>query len=893
MDKKLWELNRLLQLWRRLLFYLRRNQFDRELEEEMKFHLEMKARENLAAGMSAEEARYASRRQFGNQTLLQEVSREMWSFRTLETLGQDIRYGLRMLVKHKGFTVVAVLTLALGIGANTAIFSVINALILNPPHIAEAERVAAIWRTTKDERVEGYISYLELQDWRAQNRSFEAIAGYKPNGFILLNDEQAERLQGMRVTANFLTLLKVNPIRGRDFQVEEEKRGAQPVVIISHKFWQNRLGSNEAALGQQISLNSKPFTIIGILPPGFEFPLAAKQTELITTIAGEGQNLDERGAQVLRAIGRLRQGVTFAQAQAELTNIAGNLEQQYPQYSRNVTAYLVSVDEQIVGLEVRRALWVLLGAVGCFLLIACTNVTNLLLVRASARQKELALRVAVGAGTWRIARQLLTESLLLALLSGGAGLLLAIWGLSAIRYFGAELLPRLDEVQINTRVLVFTLAVSVLTAIICSLVPVFKAARPDINEVLKAGSKTATSGGALRLWRDSLVVAEVALGLMLLIGAGLMMRSFGLLVNVHPGFEAKNVLTGRISMTRTAYEKTEERVRFVDQTLDRLKALPGVESAAFVAPMPFSGGNVGGDFRIEGRPKPEPGQEPSANVRSVTSQYFQAIRIPLRKGRYFTERDKRSGVGAAIINETLAGRYFPNEDPLGKRISNIGANQNDGDPEQWEIVGVIGDVHHSSLTIAASPELYLPFQQNSWNWGNFFVRTTNDPTGLTRSFSDAIRSGDKTVPVTNVQPLTQAISDTVAQERFYTLLFALFGVTGLLMTLTGIYGVISYTVSQQTQEIGIRMALGAQARDVMKLVIGQGLVLTLIGIGLGLLGALGVTQLMQTLLYRVSPTDPLTFAGVAATLALAALVACYVPARRAAKVDPLIALRYE
>jgi putative ABC transport system permease protein len=799
-----------------------------------------------------------------------------------------------MLLKQPGFTLIAALTLALGIGANTVIFSVINALILNPPRIAEAERVAAIWRTAKDKRAEGFVSYLDLQDWRAANRSFEAIAGYKPNGFILLNEERAERLQGMRVTANFLSLLKVKPLRGRDFQVEEEKRGAEGVVIISYQFWQSRLGGAEAALGRRIDLNGKPFTVIGVLPPGFEFPLAAKQTELVTTIAAEGGNLDERGAKVLRAVGRLRQGVTFTQAQAELTNIAANLERQYPQHNRNVTAYLRPVDEQIVGSDVRSALWVLLGAVGFLLLISCVNVTNLLLVRASARRKELALRVALGAGSGRIARHLLTESFLLALLSGGAGLLMAVWGMSAIKYYGAEQLPRLDEVQINARALIFTMAISVLTALLFSLLPIFKTARPDINDVLKAGAKTVTSGGSMRLWRDSLVVAEVALGLMLLIGAGLMIRSFGLLVNVSPGFDPENVLTGRVSLTRAAYEDHEERLRYVNQTLDRLRSLPGVESAAFVAPMPFSGGNVGSDFRIEGRPRPEPGQEPDANNRSVTAQYFQAIGIPLLKGRYFTEQDRRGGaVGAAIINDTLARNYFPNEDPIGKYISNVGANQNDGDPKRWEIVGVVGDVRHSSLTKAAASELYLPYQQNSWNWGNFFVRTTNDPTALTRSFTEVIRSIDKTVPVTNVQPLTQAISDTVAQARFYTLLFALFGAAGLLLTLTGIYGVISFTVSQQTQEIGVRMALGAQSSDVLKLVIGHGMVLTLIGAGLGLLGALGLTRLMQTMLFRVSATDPLVLAGVSAALIFVALVACYVPARRATKVDPLIALRCE
>jgi putative ABC transport system permease protein len=812
----------------------------------------------------------------------------------MQTLWQDLRYGARMLFKNPGFTLVAVITLALGIGANTAIFSVINALILNPPRIAEAGRVAAIWRTPKDKRAEGFVSYLDLQDWRAANRSFEAIAGYKPNGFILLNEERAERLQGMRVTANFLSLLKVKPLRGRDFQVEEEKRGAEGVVIISHRFWSSRLGGSEAALERRLDLNGKPFTVIGVLPPDFEFPLAPKQTEFITTIAAEGGNLDERGARVLRAIGRLKQGVSFTGAQVELTNIAANLERQFPQYNRDATVYLRPVDEQIVGFEARRALWVLLGAVGFLLLIACVNVTNLLLARASARRKELALRAALGAGTWRIARHLLTEGLMLALLSGVVGLLVAAWGMSAIKYYGAEQLPRIDEVQVNVRALVFTLAVSVLTALLFSLLPIFKAARPDINEVLKAGAKTATSGGSLRLWRGSLVVAEVALGLMLLIGAGLMIRSFGLLVNVNPGFDPENVLAGRVSLTRAAYEDHEERLRYVNQTLERLRSLPGVESAAFVAPMPFSGGNVSSDFRIEGRPRPEPGQEPDANNRSVTAQYFQAIGIPLLKGRYFTEQDRRGGaVGAAIINETLAHLYFPNEDPIGKYISHVGANQNDGDPKQWEIVGVVGDVRHSSLSRPAAPELYLPYQQNSWSWGNFFARTTNDPAALTRSFTEAIRLGDKTMPVTNVQPLTQAISDTMAQARFYTLLFALFGMTGLLLTLTGIYGVISYTVSQQTQEIGIRMALGAQTLDVLKLVVGEGMVLTLVGVGLGLLGALGVTRLMQTLLFSVSATDPLVFAGVAALFIAVALGACYVPARRVTMVDPLVALRCE
>jgi putative ABC transport system permease protein len=802
---------------------------------------------------------------------------------------QDLRQALRTMWKQPGFTLVAAITLALGIGANTAIFSVINALILNPLNIADADRVVALWRTARDKRDKGPASYLDLQEWRAQANGFEAIAGYKPNAFTMLG-EQAEQVQGMRVTANFLSLLKVNPMFGRDFQVEEEKRGSKDVVIISNQFWQTRLGGDASAVGKELTIDGKPFTVIGVLPRDFEFPLARRSTELLTTVAREEGNLEERGAQVFLTLGRLKQGVTVAQAQAELNNLSGNLEQQYPQYWRNTAAYLIPAGEEIVGPEIRRGLWVLLGAVIFLLLIACTNVSNLLLVRASVRQRELALRVALGAGTWRILRQWLTESLLLASLAAAMGVLFAAWGLKLIKFYGAGQLPRLHEVQIDLAVLAFTVAVSILTAVVFTLLPALKASRPDINEVLKAGAKS-TSGSSL--WRDSLVVAEVALGLVLLIGAGLMMRSFASLTNVHPGFDPQNVLTGRITLSGPAYEDTDARKRYVSQTIERLKALPGIETAAFVAPMPFSGAEIGGDFKIEGQ-NAEPGREPVANVRNVTPEYFQTIRIPLLKGRYFSEQDQRGDVGVAIVNETFAKRYFTNgDDPLGKRIKELGVNQNEGDPKQYEIVGVVGDVHHNSLIRSATPELYLLHQQNSWPWGNFLVRSTNDPGTLTRSFTDVIRSSDKTVPVTRVRLLTEAISDTISQPRFYALLFGLFGATGLLLTLTGIYSVISYTVSNHTREIGIRMALGAQGRDVLKLIVGKGLALTLIGIGIGLLGALGITRVMQTLLFGVSATDWLTFTAVAMLLALVGLLATAIPARRATKVDPLVALRYE
>ncbi len=805
---------------------------------------------------------------------------------------QDLRLALRSVRKQPGFTLTAAITLALGIGANTAIFSVINALILNPPNINDAERVVALWRTAKDKRSKGTASYLDLQDWRSQSHSLEGIAAYKSNPFTLLT-EQAERIQGMRVTASFLSVLKTRPLLGRDFYPEEERRGSKGVVIVSYQFWQARLAGDPNAIGKEIRLDDKPFTVIGVLPADFEFPLAKQSTELLATIAGEEENLDERGALVFVSFARLKPGVSFAQAQAEFTNIAASLEQQYPQNWRGQTAYMVPVAEEIVGSEMRRGLWVLLGAVVFLLLIACTNVSNLLLVRASARERELALRVALGAGKWRILRQWLTESLLLALLAAGMGVLLAAWGLKVIKYYGADQLPRLDEVQIDWRVLSFTVIISVFTAFLFSVLPALKASRPDINEVLKAGAKTATTSGSSQFWRDSLVVAEVALGLVLLIGAGLMMRSFASLTNIHPGFDPNNVLTARITLSGAAYEDSDARKRYVSQTIEQLKALPGVESAAFVAPMPFSGAEIGGDFRFVGHATPEPGQEPAANVRNVTSDYFQTIRIPLRKGRYFTDRDQRGDVGVAIVNERFAKIYFANEEIIGKRIIELGVNQDPGDPKQYEIVGVVGDVHHNSLTKSATPELYLPHQQNSWPWGNFVVRTRNDPAALTHAFTDTIRATDKGVPVTGVRLLTDRISATLSQSRFHTLLFGLFGATGLLLTLVGIYSVLSYTVSHHTREIGIRMALGAQGTDVLKLIVGKGLMLTLIGIGIGLLGAFGLTRVMQTLLFGISSTDWVTFTVVALFVTIVGLIAAALPARRAIKVDPLVALRYE
>jgi putative ABC transport system permease protein len=811
----------------------------------------------------------------------------------MDTLLKDLRYAVRTLLKHPAFTAAAVFTIALGIGATTAIFSVVNALILSPPPIHDAARVVAIWRSPTDQRTEGYVSYLDLQDWRTRSHSFEDIAGYKPNAFYLTTNDQVERLSGMRVTANFFPLLKVAPVRGRNFDEEEERRGANRVAIIGYDLWQSAFGGKEEILNQQVTLDGRPHTIIGILPANFRFPLLAKQSQIWTTVTGEGSNLPERGAQVLRAVGRLKAAATLEQAGNDIAMVAANLAREYPATNENSTAYVVGAHQQIVGRDVRLALWLLLGAVGFILLIACTNTANLLLVRTMTRQKEIAIRAALGAGRWRLGRQILTEALVLALASGAVGLLIATWALGALRVYAADELPRMAEVGINARVLIFTFAVSLLTGFLFSLLPTLNASKAKVNDVLKSGTKSATSSRGLKLWRDALVIAEVALSLILVVGAGLMIKSFSKLLNVPPGFDPENVLTGEIGLTRKAYENPEECASYVNQTLARLRSVPGVERAAFVAPMPFSGGDVGSDFRIEGRSVPSPGDEPFANNRSVTTEYFQAMKIPLIKGRYFDEHDRRGGVGAAIVNQTFVQSYFAHQEVLGQVISHIGANQNEGDPEKWTIVGVVGDVHHRSLTRSANPEIYLPYQQNSWDWGNFVVRTTNDPAKLAAVFRDEIRAVDRTVAVTKVQPLTLAISETVTQPRFYTFLFSLFGMIGLLLTMTGVYGLVSYTVAQRTQEIGIRMALGATRQTVLRLVVRQGIVLAAAGIVIGLAGSYALSKLIQTLLFNVKPTDIATFTASGLVLLIATFLASYIPARRATKVDPIVALRYE
>jgi putative ABC transport system permease protein len=885
--------DKLSQLWRRLLFYIRRDQFDRELEEEMRFHLEMKARENAEAGMNPEEARYAARRQFGNQTLLQEVSRDMWVVKSIETLFQDLRYGIRMLLKHKGFTIVATLTLALGVGANTAIFSVVNTVLLRPLPFQEADRLMMLGAV--DARKDGglsSISYPNFVDWRAQSGSFERLAAFRVRSFALTGSDEPARLNGVVASAELFTLLGVEPTLGRSFRTEEDNAGAS-VVIISHGLWRRRFNSDPQVIGRNITLDNRSHIVVGVAPAGFQFPIAAEPADLWTTIAydaaGDDPMTAQRGLGYLRVIGRLKPEVNITQAQADMDGIARRLERQYPDDNAHWGPRLVPALEQLVG-GVRRPLLILFGAVGCVLLIACANVANLLLARATARRREIALRAALGAGRGRIIRQLLTESALLALAGCVCGWLLALGCLETLLSLIPENIPRLQEIRLDGRVFGFTLLVSLLTGVIFGLAPALQAAKTELTETLKEGGRSGEGARGARL-RSALMIAEVAIALVLMVGAGLLLKSFWRLLQVNPGFDPRQALTFRLSLPDSKYPAPRA-VAFFEQLQARLQNLPGARSASVTFALPFSKSGIVTGLDIEGRPV-APGDRPDIDCQIVLPEYFRTMGIRLIKGRDFSARDDLNARPVAIINETLARRFFPNEDPLGKRIHpDIAAGPDDAPIR--EIIGVVNDVRYRSMTADVPPEVYMPYPQLAVTTGMWIaLRTDVDPRGLISAARAEVQALDKELPVFEVKTLDQYVSGAVAHQRFSALLLLLFAVLSLLLTAVGLYGVISYSVTQRTHEIGVRRALGAQTHDVLKLVVKQGMKLTLIGALLGLGGALALTRLLQTLLFGVSATDPLTFAVIVLLLIAVALLACWVPARRAAKVDPMTALRFE
>ncbi|HEX8187723.1 MAG TPA: ABC transporter permease [Pyrinomonadaceae bacterium] len=805
------------------------------------------------------------------------------------TLLQDVRYAARTLSKSPGFTLVAVLALALGIGANTAIFSVVKAVLLSPLPYPDSERLVWVRESNPGAEIpDEPASAPNYNDWRTQAGSFEALAAYNDAALTLTGENaEPERVPAAVVSANFFQALGVAPALGRGFTPEEETAGRNRVAVISHGLWRRRFGASPKALGQTLTIAGNPYTVVGVTPPDFKTPVIEKQPQVWVPVVF---NLAEtaRRSDYLSVIGRLKAGATAEQARAELSGVAARLAEQYPASNAGWGVTVAPLHEKVVG-DVRSALWVLMGVVGFLLLISCANVANLLLARAAARRQEFAVRSALGARRGRIVRQFLTESVLLSLAGGALGLLLAAWGVELLVALSGGDIPRLDEAGLDARVLGFTFAVSLATGLFFGLLPALSASKADLAESLKeGGGRGPTAGRGSRRLRDSLVVAEIAVAVVMLAGAGLMIRSFLRIQAVDPGFRPENILTLDLALPRAKYKENSQVTAFYDQLTARAAALPGVERAALVDALPLNGGSIL-SFVIEGRPELPPEKVQDAEFIEVSPDFFDVMGIRLVRGERFTERDREGAPVAALVSETMARRYWPGEDPVGKRV-------NLGNPERspWmTVVGVVSDVRRGGLDKEPYPQLYAPVAQLPTRGVTLVARTSGDPLAVVPAVRRELAALDRDLPLYNVRTMEQVLSDSISRRRFQMLLLAAFAGVGLLLAAVGIYGVISYSVAQRRHELGVRMALGARAADILKLVVGQGLGLTLAGVGLGLLGAFALTRVMSSLLYGVSATDPLTFACVSLALLGVALLACLVPARRATKVDPMIALRYE
>lgn len=804
----------------------------------------------------------------------------------MQTLWQDLRYSMRILLKKPGFTLIAVITLALGIGANTAIFSVVDAVLVQPLPYPDSERLTQMFlnnpETAGGKGGYGNSDFLALKE---RNQSFEKVAGISAgNSFSLTGAGAPEQVIGSAVTADFFDLLRMQPRRGRTFLPDEDKPGSPSAVVVSHSFWEKHLNSNEDAVGQAITLNGESYAVIGVMPPDFQFS-AVGTSELWTTLQINPPRF--RPPYYLRVIGRLKPDATVQAAQAELVAIASQVQGQHPSSTPKVPR-VAALKEAIVG-NAQLSLSVLFGAVFFVLLIASVNVSNLLLARASEREKEMSVRAALGASRFRLIRQALTESLTLALIGGTLGWLLALWGVDLIVALSPENLPRMDEISVDHRVLLFTLLITVLSGLIFGIAPALQGSQVDLNKSLKEGGRT-TGGGRNRL-RGLLIVTEFGLALMLLVGAGLMIRSFLQLQRVDPGFNPDKVLTAHIALPQNSYGTPARVGEFQQRLLQNVQSLPGVQSAAASMSLPPNLLQMRNPFVVEGQP-PAPGEsQPVAEQLLISPYYFRTLGIRLSAGRPFTDADNASAPPVVIINETMARTYFPNEDAVGRHIQTGDYNP----AGRWvTIVGVVDDVKYTGLHEAPEPTMYTPFQQNLW-WRSLYlaVRTEGDSLRAVAAMREAVWAIDRDLPVSQIKTMDQVMSESVAEPRTYTLLLGLFGLVAMLLAGIGIYGVISYAVTQRTREIGIRMALGAQTKDVVKLIVREGMTLALVGVGIGLAASSALTRVMASLLFGVKATDPLTFSVIAVLLALVGLLACYLPARRATKVDPMIALRYE
>ncbi|HMF58166.1 MAG TPA: ABC transporter permease, partial [Pyrinomonadaceae bacterium] len=769
-----------------------------------------------------------------------------------------------------------------------AIFSVVNSVLLRPLPFRNSDRLMTVWENNlkkgQDHEIVGSANFT---DWKNQNQSFESLAAYLNWNYNLTGGDDPQRLNALVVSAGFFQTLGAEAELGRVLTAEDDQEGRDDVVVLSHALWQRQFGASRQIIGQTVMLNGKSHTVVGVMPSDFNF--LDDQVEIWRPMAMSAQQAQSREGKYLKVIGRLKPGVTIEQAKAEIGTIAQRLEQQYPDTNAGWGVNIVPLREEIVG-NVRPVLIILLGAVGFVLLIACTNIANLLLARASSRQKEIAVRAALGASRWRLIGQFLSESFLLAFAGGALGLLLALWGSDALIALSPDNIPRIKEAAIDGHVLAFTLLLTLLTTLIFGLAPAWQASKLDLNEALKDEGRSAAGSSGRRL-RNLLVVAEVAIGVVLLVGAGLMINSFIKLQRVNAGFDTHNLLTMQITLPPARYGQNEQQIAFFQQAIEKIKTLPGVKSVGAIQDLPLRLNNMSFPVTLEGRTESQSAQSTKAGYRAVTDEYFRTLGIPLLEGRLFTAHDDQNSTPVLVINQTMARSFWPGEDPVGKRI-------HFGEPNDplYSIVGVVGDIKHMGLDADEGAVMYQPHAQKrfSWlRWMTIVVRTENDPLSLAPAVRSRILEVDKNQPVYNIATMEQLLTKSTAQPRFSTLLLGIFALLALCLAAIGIYGVMSYNVTQRTHEIGVRMALGAQMRDVMKLIIRQGMKMVLVGVALGLLGAIAITRVMKSLLFGVTATDPLTFAVVAVLLTMVALLACYLPARRAAKVDPLVALRYE
>jgi Acidobacterial duplicated orphan permease len=885
---------RVRKLWQRMRDTFRNEPRELEFQTEIEEHLTLLVERYRRQGMTEEGALFAARQQFGNPTLLKEDLREMQIITVVEALRADLTYAARMLRKNPGFAAAAVITLALGIGANTAIFSVCNAVLFKPLPYAEPDRLVIVSERHRDGTL-GDVAPANFVDWRDVSRSFNGMGAVRASSFassfILGGHGEASRLAGGDVSSSFFSVLGVRLMLGRNFLPEENLPGHNRVVILSYAAWSTRFGADGDIAGKTITLDDNSYTVVGVLPAGFQFGTTAAdfqaldQADIWVPIVLDPQRL-QRGAHMFHVIARLKPGVELAQAQAELDVLAANLAQQYPENNKDIGIIAVPLAEQVTG-SVRVGLETLLGAVGLVLLIACANVANLLLGRAAARQKEMAVRVALGASRRRLAQQLLTESLFLASIGGIAGFVLGLSAVAALTPLLPADLSRAVGIAVDTRMLVFTAVISLLTGILFGLGPLFGAWRKSAGESLKQNNRT-SSGIQTRL-RSGLAVAQIAIAIILLIGAGLMVKSLWALIHVAPGFRSESVLTARLSMPRSRYPDNHRIAALEGELTESLRGRPGVQSAGFASYVPLSGLENGWSFVIAGRPPLPTGTYNMTNYRPVSAGYFETMGIPLRQGRSFTSADTTESPWVVVINDSMAREYWPSESPIGHRLQN-------GPSEKWRtVIGVVGDVLHDGLDGEAKPEMYLPVEQsmNIESDPTIVVRTALDSGASVSELREVVSAIDTSIAVDRIETMQQLVSGSVAQPRFRTMILIAFSLLALVMASIGIYGVMNYLVIQRTREFGIRLSLGATQTDVLRLVLRRAA--TLIGIGtcLGLAGSVLLVRLIAKLLFGTAPLDPLTFAAVPILLAAVALAASYIPARRAARVDPLVALRYE